>query len=529
MHPLFSSFLIFLCLSLFQSSEKMHNIDYLSKGYDIILGNPNPASTPNDPGLKDRKIFSFTYADGVISDDGRFEYPDDIIISKEEGCALDLQSTVITSDSDYKSSLDNEVGFNIGFFHVVSFSASVDYHKIQETTQNHSTTYFTGTSSCYIYSAAIDSYILPKFDSLFIKRVDILPLEYDEGFYMDFITDFGTHYFSKLVMGAKFGFLSSISQNSYYSFVDEGVNVKTAAEFSFIVSAGFNTSTTTDQVTIEKFSKEVISQHEISIGSRPPADGNPATWANNCGEEPMPIHYEVKTIDSLLKDDFPSNNITIKRTNLQKALQDYCSHLNATGYNVTCLAPTPDQPAAKKSGSCKLCANTCGGTYTIETGTFAADSNIPEWAYIFDPNCEGSADKRPYPLGIKMCCEPENDIVQGSCEICASCGGTYSYEEGSVMVGRMNWENWIKAYDDQCSGDLRSRKTVTPVGFKMCCSEPDVCTYCSQCGGDFPKENGVLSVSENLWEFFSARGPECAGYVYPVDSYFEGIKLCCKN
>lgn len=58
-----------------ETNDRFPNINYIAKGYDIFQGNPR--SGGYDPGWK-KIVFKFSYKDGLMSSDDKWEVPNTI-------------------------------------------------------------------------------------------------------------------------------------------------------------------------------------------------------------------------------------------------------------------------------------------------------------------------------------------------------------------------------------------------------------------------------------------------------------------
>ena len=444
--------LLFLCLSftLYPTtcqSPRLVNIGYISYGYDIYNGNPNP-TTGFDPGFRGLPLFDFQYTSGALTNDGRFSVPDSVQAIGEQICNLDFTSSTITGTTSYKNSLEVSVEVSVGYG-PASFSASTDYKSVSEGTTKDSYIYTMNSGTCSVYSAELDSESLPPVHYGFVKEVSQLPLNYTNDTkqaYLSFITRRGTHYFTGMRMGAKYGYISKITTSAWTKMTSMGIKVSAAASYSAMVNVGVKAMTDVQKEQASTFDSSKTDWKIISVGSTPPVDGNVVSWAQNCYQNPMPIKYSLDSIENLFYSDFLPNitNIDKLRENVKKALGEYCPYLKAKGKLVSCDGPNTDRPLPKIPNSCRLCAGGCGNGYSVDGGAVAMDQNWPNFFMSYDKQCSGALQHNGYDQGVHLCCQPETETNEGVCKFCTSCGGSYNLNTGSLMCDQ-NWPNWVKA------------------------------------------------------------------------------------
>jgi len=467
-----------------------------------------------------------------MTSDGRYMIPDSVEAIGEQICNLDFQSTTITGTTSYKNSLEVSVDVNAGYG-PASFSASADYKSVSQGTTKDSNIYTMNEGTCSVYNTNLDPLDLPSVHSSFIKEVNALPLNYTASTkqaYMNFLTKRGTHYFTGMRMGARYGYMSTISSSAWTKMTSEGITVSAAASYSALVKVGVKTMTNDQKEQASTFDSSKTDWKIISIGSAPPVDGNVVSWAQNCYNNPMPITYSLDSIVNLFNSDFlPSNaNLDTLSTNVQSALDDYCDYLKSKGSLLSCNYPDPDRPLPIVPNSCRLCAGGCGGSFSVDGGAMSLDQQWPNFFMTYDSKCGGTLQHNSYNegAGVHLCCQPESTTTEGNCKLCSSCGADYGINVGAVMCDA-NWPNWINAFDNYCNGDLRNRNNPGN-GIQMCCKTNDICTLCSSCGGNYPQETGVLSYDQHWPNFFNIKGGSCAGSLLH-NSYSQGLSLCCKT
>ena len=156
-------------------------------------------------------------------------------------------------------------------------------------------------------------------------------------------------------MGAKYGYLSQLSQTAWSTMNVQGITVSAAASYSAMASVGVTAMTSSQKEQAATFDSMKSNVKQITIGSAPPADGNILTWANNCYGNPMPISYTLESIASLFVAGlFPSQkNIAALQTNIKTALKEYCAYLVSIKAISSCANP-PTDPALPVVTNCLL-------------------------------------------------------------------------------------------------------------------------------------------------------------------------------
>jgi len=116
----------------------------------------------------------------------------------------------------------------------VPFSASAQYQKVHSQTYMHDKKYVSTTARCNVYRANIKLQAMNRLAADFVKSVDSLPLD-DYAPYLHFISIYGTHYVSSVVMGAKAMVRSEFEKTVWNSLKSHKFDFHGAAEASFWV------------------------------------------------------------------------------------------------------------------------------------------------------------------------------------------------------------------------------------------------------------------------------------------------------
>ena len=157
--------------------NKLKNIDFTLRGYDIYKGNPLVATSDvshTDPGLR-RQIFDVDYS--KLTPDRRYCIPDGLEVSVCDGCKFSWSTHVISGVKSYTDKLGLHVGVEGGTPNA-SFGASADYKKVDEPTSEHESVYTTSDISCCAYKIEVQQYHQHKYVPNFLSALETLPEEY---------------------------------------------------------------------------------------------------------------------------------------------------------------------------------------------------------------------------------------------------------------------------------------------------------------------------------------------------------------
>jgi len=511
--------------------DKLRNIDYLSFGYDIYKGNPLSTIGGVDPGFVIFHVFAFSYSQGQQSDDGRYLIPDNTIVAKEEACLLSFSSSTVTGGSTYKSDLQQHVGGSIEAFGA-KFEANLDYTEVHDYTANSKNVYTVSKGECKLYTCKLDPVTYPTLSSDFKTLVSQLPETYDEDAYMNFISTVGTHYVFQAHMGARFSTITRLTQEGWTSLLKKEIKVDVAASYNAIEESGsLDTRSDEQKEETKQFDKAKEETLMSTIGSRPPSGGTSTDWATQTFEDPTPIYYTVKNISDLFdekyfQNDTPAVSLEKLKANMNTALLNYCQYLIKTGDIKDCNPPPPDPQPPQLYNACILCADNCGGNFPVDNGVYPSVNAILYTG--FSGGCNTPYGQISQNHELHLCCQQENDFWHGSCRICVNCGGDYTNYGG--YSDYIDQRSSILAYDSRCSGQMTARPENVR---KLCCNDPQICIWCTSCGGDFPEETGSFSPSDAVDPVVSwylelhSKHDDCQGN---FDTFqLTSAKLCCRT
>lgn len=182
----------------------------------------------------------------------------------------------------------------------------------------------TTSMNCTLYQTQLNQYEPPNFSVSFKNGVFTLPEVYEEGPYMAFFNEFGTHFIDKAQFGSAYYFNEvwedSFAATGYNHLSSTGASLKVKEKK---VSGGFNyTGSHNDTNSNHDLSAQKFS-HNVSIGVDPIVDNlNANSWRAATYTNPLPIMYELVPIYDLFYDqdmctyEFPNKNCETLRSNL---------------------------------------------------------------------------------------------------------------------------------------------------------------------------------------------------------------------
>lgn len=123
-----------------------------------------------------------------------------------------------------------------------------------------------------------------------------------------------------------------MSVESYQSEKEKDFNVEAAASYSGLVSVGADFKMDSSQKeAASQFSKSVETE-TITVGAPPPEDGKASTWASTVKDNPVPMEYNLESIENLFTENFMGIlNVDYDRIryNMKEYISqlEYCKHL----------------------------------------------------------------------------------------------------------------------------------------------------------------------------------------------------------
>ncbi|XP_070539755.1 uncharacterized protein [Ptychodera flava] len=325
------------------------NIGYLGRGYDIFYGNPRNDDGSLDPGFR-QSVIGLTFNRVKYSSDRKFLVPDQADVVREMGSYFGSSTSMITSEKSYRDSLSTEVsvgGSYSGLFASGSFSASASYASMKQSTMNSQSVFVDIVGRVIVYDARLVPFNMDVSEE-FREAVSKLPAQRccafsitchpQCGLYDDFISAFGTHYTTSVLMGGRATqrYQMTSSSMEQHQSQDVGAGFSASGGFagvaSFSASASFQMSNSMSSSLSQSStsSKEFFLGGEAGVGEISEGSSDSMKeWSTTVFDNPVPIQYKVTAVlDLLSKDVFPEDDkINDRQEVLRARYQSYCGRI----------------------------------------------------------------------------------------------------------------------------------------------------------------------------------------------------------
>ncbi|KAK7476541.1 hypothetical protein BaRGS_00032221 [Batillaria attramentaria] len=255
----------------------------------------------------------------------------------------------------------------------------------------------------------------PPFHHVFLDWIMDLNRTDDDDVYMEFFENYGTHFLTEVKFGASFTYEYKMATSTYKKETSEGVDVAVAASYSglFSVGGGFNMDSSQKEAA-SSFQKKVTTR-TITIGAAPPANGDAMTWASTVKESPVPVSYDLRSIEDLFSERFmtadymQAYDLDYQRIEkkIKETKQKYCARLRDQGLVNNCgvLSPGLEMKksrlytdfAATKASTKGQCVEECLKRTSCVAITFCQGSECEDYnkevCYMYKEGMEtGGAD-----------------------------------------------------------------------------------------------------------------------------------------
>ena len=232
------------------------NIGFLGRGYDLVVGNPQPSVTDGvDHGWLSQ-VMNLTYNDGDTTSDQRYSIPDGTEGESESGCDFAGKANINHGEQSYSLYLSQSITYSESENAIIekeSFSASATYSTFSQSTYQYGNIYIATTAVCPAYEASLapDQF---KLRDDFIQEAQDLPLTFDpknsNDPYYAFIRNYGTNYATSIYMGSKYTRTFEFSSQTWTSMNWDKWDISTTASVEYAVATD---SVTADQQGISNF------------------------------------------------------------------------------------------------------------------------------------------------------------------------------------------------------------------------------------------------------------------------------------
>ncbi|XP_077978826.1 uncharacterized protein LOC144434246 [Glandiceps talaboti] len=331
------------------SATSFPNVGYLGRGYDIFYGNPRNDDGSIDPGFR-QAVIGLTYNKVKYSSDRMYLVPDQADLIREMGSYFGAHTSIITSERSYRNSLSLDVSVGGSVTYGIgsgSFSASASYKTMNQATMNSNSVFVDIVGRVVVYDARLVPFSMDA-SAEFREAVKHLPplrcciysvtCNVGCSLYDEFISAFGTHYTTNVLMGGRAVQRYQMNSQSMEKIQEREVGagfsasggVSGIASFSTSMSMKMTNSMKNSLSTSETSSTEFFLGGEAGIGDI--SEGSTDSmkeWASTVFDNPVPIKYQLgAVIDLLDQDNFPEDRrIGIKEEVLRSKYLSYCDRI----------------------------------------------------------------------------------------------------------------------------------------------------------------------------------------------------------
>ena len=404
--------------------------NYACLGYDILHGDPFASTV--DPGYRNPVFDCRTAVSGKTTQDGKNLLPDSLEAVNFDSCNLQQggEHLVSSGQTSFAQNMKTDVSVSGGWGDLFSFTGS---HSFQSNVKNTGSTAddkisFYSRALLTLFRVNVNKYTAPL-DPNFTAAVKVLPVGGDASSYISFLNDFGSHYVSSVVLGARYGVVTVASSGAVRIFESDGESYQNALSSSMkyqLFGAGgkYNNSDEKAKTENDKWSHTVDSVSSFYIGSDPvsllQADGGFEQWTGGIRESPMPVGASVALITDLLSaDHFPGDpDIATKNAMMTKALTDWCNTPANTGL---CVNYLPDKPYSLEPATTTQPTTTtpAPATPTSVNPYYMADSSYYDDDHNLTKICDSDAECPDYHVCGALHADSDTNI-------CCQFGGSYS-------------------------------------------------------------------------------------------------------
>lgn len=350
------------------SKTSVPNIGYLGRGYDYFLGNP-ASETGVDPGYRLPLVdFQFT---NKLTEDGLYSLPDGVEVIFQPFSSFESSTKVISSESEYQSSvsegfsLDISAGFSysppagVSFSAEGAFSLNTEHESTLQSISNSDSIFIQIIGRATTYEARLDTpfpqNVAPAFAE-YVKNLDP-SCEYDPGTfnsrcnsaeeqkYQEVIKLYGTHYTKRVQFGGKAFERYVLNKNEMQSLQTDIASSTTGGSLSGKVkspsiSAFFKTSfevTSKLDTSARSYLKNTNVQRKQwylgGVASDATSDDGSLEpikqWAYTVASNPIPIAVDLQAITDLMTPvQFPDDpSIGKKQKHMLAVLYNACNRL----------------------------------------------------------------------------------------------------------------------------------------------------------------------------------------------------------
>ena len=152
------------------SSTEVPGLDYISRGYNIMFGNPHTTGNV-DEGISGVIFDLMNVSNGETYKN--YTVPNGVSVLSSPTCTEKFTFNTVTGTNSYFSSLTQDTSFDTKAFGA-AFSASADYQSVYEHTTTEKSVFTSTYTQCSCYAASLNlPYDLPSFSKSFVSSSSI--------------------------------------------------------------------------------------------------------------------------------------------------------------------------------------------------------------------------------------------------------------------------------------------------------------------------------------------------------------------
>ncbi|KAK7471703.1 hypothetical protein BaRGS_00035676 [Batillaria attramentaria] len=390
-----------------QLKRSFPDMDYALLGYNVLKG--YPLAVGHDPGFT-LPIFSADYSAGHMTADCRYSVPKGIILIPDVSCITSFSSDVVQTSYELSKSLSVSAHASGGGWGV-SFSASAGYKESSSQVATGESVFIISRASCNYYYMKLLQRDAPPFHPVFLDWIVELNQTEHDDVYIDFIENYGTHFLTEVKFGASFTYEHKMTTSSFKEETQKGVNVAVSASYSGLFSVGGGFSMDSSQKEAASSFQKKVTTRTITIGAAPPANGDAMTWASTVKESPVPMSYDLQSIEDLFSETFMDGDYMKQygidyqriKTKIGETKQKYCARLRDQGLVDVCaeLSPGLVMPKTRLYGHF--------ATTKTQTKGQCIDECFKRTSCVAMTFCEGCGDTACYMYKEEMRFRAEKD------------------------------------------------------------------------------------------------------------------------
>jgi hypothetical protein len=337
--------------SIYDSSAILPNINQMQLG--VFLPKLNAEEGNTNPGYT-RKLFDLLYFEDDYCFDNDVLIPNALCTSYQKLISTNIVNTIDIASSyqDYLNALYKEDSFDklltIDGHYVnienTSNVASLNYKLTCQFMEKEHSIVITSRAYVSCYHVELSNHLsdlgMIDLNDEFILDFNSLPAMYEkhESEYYDFLAYWGTHYQSKLTMGAKYAVKSMFTYSDYQIMNAEGIDVNsTAVRALWSKALSGPREDGGDEDDVREYNQRAHGEQAIIAYGPTPPPSSPNEWWIIANKNPASVFAFYSPISDFMTEDWIDDpDVTVKRINYMRAMKDICNFTQ-------CYKPTNSQ------------------------------------------------------------------------------------------------------------------------------------------------------------------------------------------